>query len=210
MLSEEVKKWGMEHYPDYINNEKLIQMLYDKAMGRGQQATYGGYEKKKVNELKEGDWVELRGIVIKYTRTFSHEGCVKCFRKSCSCNAGKATICRNAYIFGDDTDIIKVVMPMKIGDTKEFNGGEEAILYGRVNKWNNSFEVNVKKYEIISVKQIHQEISEILEMLRTVKEMEKNSFINYISRKYGKEYADVKDYVEEIKHGNDVWVKVKE
>lgn len=215
---EEILRWAKEKYPKYADNIKLMRILYEKEHGRGVKVSGSRYFKKTtVSELKEGDYVELEGLVVEYLRAYSHIGCKKCFRKQCSCGEEKVRIVRNSFLFGDSTGIVRIIMPMKVDDgIREFEGLEEVVVRGRVSKFKDEFEIQVREYEILSSKKdednesnersVTNIVRDIKDKFKTVGDMERKSFERYIQRKYGLNWDDVKEYFEVEKRGDEEWV----
>ena len=224
MVSDkELMEWAEKYYPEFKHNLKLIRLLWERLQGRGVEIEQGGFVEKKINELEEGELVEVVGVVVRFLRSYKYEGCKTCFRKACYEHGERGTIIRNAYEIGDDTGFVRIVMPRKVDDDSlELKVGQVVCVRGKVSRWNDVLEINVYEYEILrDAPKVEEEsksaitkeeedkeaqVLRILRNLKSVKDMEKDVFVRYIERK-GFKWEDFEPYVKvEVREDGKEWV----
>ena len=208
---EVIKEWAKKHYPEYADNLKVMRILYERAHGRGVKASYSGYEAKDISEVNEGEFVEVKGVVFDEVRIIKYDGCPECYRKECNCGKGKVTYYRPILRMADKTGDIMIALPFAT-EMHDVKIGDEIVVKGRVKRWKDIYEINVREYEVVKKKDVtnQEAIEEALRALDSAGEMEKGAFIKYIDRKWGLTWDDIKGRVDVLRYGKEEWVRVRE
>ncbi len=210
---EMIREWAKKYYPEYADNIQLMRILYERKFGRGKVVEGRKFVEKKIKDLKEGEYVRIKGLVVSIEREYKYKGCPRCYKKKCEHNEEKVNILRESYLVGDDTGLILVVTPFKIDDGKKvLDIDDEVILEGKVKKFRDRLELEISKYEIVrkfeskEIDEKEQKVIEVIGELKKIGEMEKNAFERYIQRRYGLGWNDFKDKVNVVRRGDKEWV----
>lgn len=210
---EMIREWAKKYYPEYADNIQLMRILYERKFGRGKVVNGRRYVDKKIKDLKEGEYVRIKGLVVSIERDYKYAGCPRCFRKNCEHNEEKVTILRHSYLVGDDTGMILVLTPFKVDDGKrDFDIDDEVVIEGKVKKFRDILEIEISRYEIVrkfdskEIDEKERKVIEVIETMKDIGEMEKSVFERFIQRRYGLEWSDFEGRVNVVKRGDKEWV----
>jgi len=177
ITEKELTEWANKKYPDYANNTELMRMCWEKEQGVTYPLTQKGFIHRKVKEIKEGEFVELKVLIAK-THKMEYNGCCNCKKKIqtgqtvCSKCGGKdfMTYTWKYYSVGDNTGtlVVKALYPSNIED---FKCGKIYTIKGRVNKNDRN-----NKYELM----ISGDKNNVKPMLDTGLEKSCNAVLDYL------------------------------
>ncbi len=122
-----VQKWAEKTYPQFLGNPSLLAQLYLRQVKKvtldPSSITIMRGKQVLINELKEGEWCIIEGVVATKMRENAYSGCPVCMKKIegeyCPTD-GKVVPTTHRwieYVVGDNSGDVIVSFPPRIANT---------------------------------------------------------------------------------------------
>jgi len=148
VTEEQLKEFGKTRYPKFVDNLELIRACYERE--KGITPTQKLYIKKKISEIKEGEFVSIEGLVARKERESKYVGCKICRKKRkdltapcINCGGTEFTefIWQN-FLIGDKTAVViaEILLPkISIAPVE----GKVYEFKGKVSMYKNNYQILV-------------------------------------------------------------------